>query len=731
VCDDGSDDFLQRAGRLVGCTLTFRPAGRVGRAIAEHLLGAYVPPLWRAGILSPDVQTQALLRHPGLVRDLDRTGPPTVREQLRDIVGSLIAQAAAAGTIDESTQAVVSAFTRYAGFADFAAAVRWPDRPAGAKNGAWAVHVLQHLAAPDPDDVDRLRTLAGVKPDTLFAAGVFAPVWAAAVERVAPVEGLDGLARFAAWPGRYLGPTPWALDGNGNRVGDWDLGATVAERAGLDEALAAMGQARLRALLKHPLLGKHARISTFCLAAVVGENAAEVEAKFLKRDKWAVVALGMLPEEGDVQDRYLALRRFAQGAKKSGPQRGASEAVAVQLALAHLAVTGGYEDTESLELAVEMQLAADVDPATKRWTVGDYDVWVEPDERATVRIERDGKPLKSVPGAVRGTPEYAEAKEARELLLAQAERVRCRLERAMVNGEVFDRAAYDQLVALPVGRMLLLRHVLRIQMPGADAPIETLDGRTLEGKPLAFEGEVRVQVAHPLHLAGAGTLEGWQRQVVAAGIVQPVNQLFRGVYEPNADERANHVCRRFAGPKARLDALRRALQKAGWETPSYYVGFVRRFAPPAVAELTLEDWVAIGGGNETVTLGELAFHGRGSRDKLPELAPLWFAEAVRDADLAATAAQADRPKGGIVSPEQLAARAALVRAFAPAASVLGEIATVPGGAVHLVTGAAYDVAGNPLLLPDLPLPAAFPYPDPEPTVATVVARALHLVTAGP
>ena len=725
VCDDG-DDFLQRAGRLVGRTLACPSGGQSVQGMVEHLLGAFVPPLWRAGRLSPEDQTQALLRHPGLARNLEYAGsPPAGRQQLHEIVQSLIARAAAEGTIDRPAQEVASGFSSYAGFADFAAAVRWLDRPAGAKNDAWAVHVLRRLPPPGPEDVAALEAFADVKADTLCVACVFAPSWATTVERAVPVKETDGLAGFAAWPRPYLGASPWALDYDGNRAVEWDPGAIPGERAGLADTIERMGEERVRKLLAHPLLRKYAKTAGFCLAAILGENAADVEVRFLKRDKWAVVALGMLPDEGDVQDRYLALRRFAQEAQKSGPQRGASEAVAVQIALAHLAVTGGYDDVKALEWAIETALAAGVDPAARRWTAAGYDLWVEPSDAAPIRVERGGKSLKSVPAVVRRTAEYAEAKEARDLLLAQTERVRRRLERAMVRGERLDRAACDQLLALPAGRLLLPRLVLLARLPDTADPVEIAGDRTLAGELVALAGATEVRIAHPLDLAVSGTLAGWQRRIVQDGIVQPFNQLFRGVYLPTAGERASQICHRFRGRKVTLGALRRALLRAGWEAPSYYAGFVRRFGPSVVAELGLEDWVTFGAANAPVTLGELGFHGRNRHDRLPALDALWFAEAVREVELA-TAPASSLPPDQMLSTEQMAVRGDLVRAFVPEAIVTGEIARLPGGGVHLATGAAYDGAGNPILLPELVIPAAFPYPTPEPAAADVLARALHL-----
>jgi hypothetical protein len=51
---------------------------------------------------------------------------------------------------------------------------------------------------------------------------------------------------------------------------------------------------------------------------------------------------------------------------------------------------------------------------------------------------------------------------------------------------------------------------------------------------------------------------------------------------------------------------------------------------------------------------------------------------------------------------------------------------VSGGAIHLATGAVFDAEGRPRRVPKLPVPSPFPYHDPDPVTAIVVARSLYL-----
>lgn len=130
-------------------------------------------------------------------------------------------------------------------------------------------------------------------------------------------------------------------------------------------------------------------------------------------------ALGLLPDEGDILQRYLALRRFWKEAKQFGAQRRASERLAAEDGLSNLAITAGFSDLAGLEWAMEAQLAQEIDPTTRRWSIGDYIVRIGSDEKASLIVERNGQPLKAVPASVREAPEYEEIKEARELLKAQ------------------------------------------------------------------------------------------------------------------------------------------------------------------------------------------------------------------------------------------------------------------------------------------------------------------------
>lgn len=174
-----------------------------------------------------------------------------------------------------------------------------------------------------------------------------------------------------------------------------------------------------------------------------------------------------------------------------------------------------------LEWAMEAQIAQEVDSSSRKWTIGDYSVWLTMDESPTVAVERAGKSLKSVPAAVRQAPEYAEVKEAQDLLREQWARVRRRLDLAMVLGEVMDREAFAPALTIPAGRAMVPQLVLRCWLAGANEPVDLRDFRTLDGVAVAPDQIERYQVAHPRQLAESGTLGAWQRRLVELGLSQP------------------------------------------------------------------------------------------------------------------------------------------------------------------------------------------------------------------
>ena len=705
--------------------------------LKRHIVDKMYTPVLRAGGLSVAELEEVVRNDPEPLYEEQNRRPnlsPAVQAKLTSIVDRYLARALA-GSADAAVWPVLHSYRDYAGIDHFLAACRYIEAHLAAHpqqklpisrpfySGCddpftWAPFLLRGLAAPTADDWQRVGELATLKPATLLIAALYSPAWAALVERQL---NWPGLATLAHWLRRHRDPGPWSSDST-PAAGAEDEDPGVVERAPVIEAAAAMGEARLRQILRHPLARSLYLEALYALQAVLGWNAAEVEAGFLKRNKRAVRALGMLPDEDDIRDRYLALRRFADEARQFGPQRQASERLAAESGLANLARTAGYDDLAQLEWAMEAQIGQEVDPS-RTWTVGDYTVSLEASPAATVLVERGGKRLKSVPAAVRNDPTYAEIKAAREALAGQFERVRRRLEVAMTRAEIMTRRDFEPALTTPAGQALLPALVLRVWPAGAGEPIEVLDCRALDGSTVALDGLERFQIAHPLQLAASGSLAAWQRRLIEEGRVQPFNQLFREVYTPAPAERAASASDRCSGRQARLGTLIGRLRRHNWRR-----GGEGDLVRPCRGRLEVSLWFADGAAylssDEVLTLEGLNIFGPDAAT-FGQVDPIEYSEVMRELDLASAAATPNRTAAP-VSPEVMAARAALVRAVAPAAVVEGETARLGGHSLHLGNGAVFGPDGAAVALPALSTPANFPYPDPDAGTAEVVARALYL-----
>lgn len=673
--------------------------------VAEAILTAYTVPLFNSGLLAETELDALLLEYPPIIALFGRNRPAehaawfaACGEAVRRIQARLLA-----GDSDPNLNQVLDRYQHYQGIDHFLAACRFIEMHPEAKlpidqwgysadTLGWTARLLRVLPAPGPDDLARASELSAISPQTLQTATLLAPSWAPLAEARAdwPAWG-----RIVRWLAQYGGVQPWSDGASANQ--DEDEGGGAVDRETVVAAFAVMGEKRFKQLLKHRIARGLYRNGLFYAEAVLGRNGADVEARFLKRDKLAVVALGMLPDEEDILQRYLALRKFAKESRQFGAQRQASEALAVERALTNLAVTAGYEDRVQLEWSMEARLVDELDPG-RRWQVGEYTVWIDSDESATIRVEREGKPLKSVPPAVRQAEEYAEIKDAREQLQAQWDRVRRRLDLAMVLGEVMDRDTFAPALVTPAGQAMLPHLVLRSWVAGE--PVVAFG---------TASGAERYQILHPLDLASEGVLAEWQARLVADGKLQPFNQLFREYYAAPQTE----TDRRFSGRKVRVGTLVEKLKRRGWH-PAYEGALLRRLPGRGQAEFWFEDGVSYMGAMEMLTAGGIHFAGNRSERAV--------SEALRDVDLATFAASPD--KSTPVSDEMLTARRALARAYGAADD--GEYASGKGWRLHLGTGAAFDAAGSPIELRISDRKGDFPYADPDSATADVMARLIHL-----
>lgn len=731
----------ERAHRLAaaaapgGATMSLTAHG--GSQLTWRIVTAFFPLLLRADRLSEDELAEVLTeKHLLLINEAVRRMEASAagRRKLAAVIDRFLARVAA-GEQDPAMWRVLGCYGSYAGIDHFLAGTRYLEGylatnpkqklpidhqvySSSAHPLSWAAFLLRGLAAPAAADRERAGELQTLKPATLLAAALYSPAWAELVEDRLGWPDLGALVR---WLRRYGGPGPWSAY-RAPAAGEDEEDPGVVDRAAALAAVAAMGEQRVRQIIKHQVARGLYADGLYALQALLGWSAAEIEAGFLKRNKRAVRALGMLPDEGDILDRYLALRRFAEEAKQFGAQRQASERLAAESGLANLARTAGYDDLSQLEWAMEAEIGREVDPE-RTWTVGDYTVRLEPSPAATVLVSRGGKALKSVPAAVRGDAAYAEIKAAREQLAGQFSRVRRRLELMMAQGEVMARRDFAPALTTPAGRALLPGLVLRLWPAGAAEPIEALAGRTLAGEVIALDAVEGFAIAHPLHLRQSGSLSAWQRRLVEEDRVQPFNQLFREVYTAIGGEREAWDTGRLAGRRVRLGVFKERLKRHGWRG-SGEGELARPCWGGLEASLWFSDGAAYSPAEEVLTIERLHFYGPGFGG-VDRLEPLLFSEVMREVDRASAAAAPDRAAAP-VSDETLAARAGLVRALVAAATAGGELVAIGGHSLHLGSGAVLGPDGAAVALPALPAPAIFPYSEPETEVVEIAARALYL-----
>lgn len=453
------------------------------------------------------------------------------------------------------------------------------------------------------------------------------------------------------------------------------------DRAAILAAVAQAGPEGARRLLAlHP---------SEIVSAALGWNAADVHRRVKHNALLGIAAYGLLPlADGEtVLDRYLALREVAKRGAKLGPNRRHSHAAAIAVALDHLAQVTGCPDAGRLEWDCEARIAAE---APDEWPVGDYAVTLRlTDAEPVLTVSKAGKPLKSVPPAVRKDPRYAEAREHQERLRDQARRMRTgMIEQFVATGGTLTPGELARLRGLPAGAAMLPA-LLWQDRGGTIGPLDEVD----VGGP--------VTAVHPFLLYQRSLLAHWQAEVVRRRIRQPVKQAFRELYLLTPVEReAVDVSHRFAGHAVDGKVAGQLLSGRGWSTHDEYADHqaTRRITADLTAGLACDLHGYFGGGD--VRLGGVRFLRAGAALPLAEVPPIAFSEVMRDLDLVVSVAGTG--PGGYASPLHAASRAQLLAALiadlglarvtvdGTAAVVRGSRATyrvnLTGGSIHLEPG---------------------------------------------
>ncbi|BEL04711.1 hypothetical protein Q0Z83_029020 [Actinoplanes sichuanensis] len=457
------------------------------------------------------------------------------------------------------------------------------------------------------------------------------------------------------------------------------------DRAAVLATVEAVGVESARRLLKRQ---PHELVS-----AVLGDNRAAVLKRVKNNALQGIAAFGMLPLAPDetVLDRYLAIREIAKRGPALGPNRRISHAAAVDVALDHLSQVSG---AGFLEWDCEAQIAAEA-PTTA--DAGDYRVELRFDGADPVlAVSRAGKPLKSVPAAVRSHASYRELREHQERLREQARRMRTGLvERLVATTATLTPDELARLRSLPAGEAMLPGLIWRDR----GGVIGLLDDVDVTGP---------VTAVHPFDLLTAGTLAHWQEEVVRRRLRQPVKQAFRELYVLTPAERAAvGVSQRFAGQTVTGRVAAQLLAGRGWSTGHEYGDHqaTRPAGDGVVAALSADLHGYWGMGD--VVIGGLRFLRDDRSIPLADVSPVVFSEVMRDLDLAVSVAGTAPERWG--SPAQAESRARVLTALIDDLGLTG--VTVDGTAavvrgtratyrVHLTSGSIHvEPAGYLCVVP--------------------------------
>lgn len=415
------------------------------------------------------------------------------------------------------------------------------------------------------------------------------------------------------------------------------------------------------------------------VAAALGLRRKPIMTRVDKLSPAGITAYGMLPPgDGEsVLDRWVALRELRRRAAElfPAPERRKQHAVAVDVALDHLAQVGGYADAAALDAAGE---ACSPTPEVPVVSVGAYTAAVGfQDAEAAIVAVKGGRALRSVPKAVRDDPGYAALRERQELMRGEAARLCGRLRRLVATGEPLPAAELARLRATTAGAGLL--------------PL--LVWQDVHGR-FGLLGDVDtagpVVAAHPAALAAAGLLGHWQAEAARLRLCQPVPQLFREWYAPTPEESLGQATR-FTGRVIGGGAAARELATRGWRLDD---------APQARAtkqagEHTVVLHGAVPGcwGAGDVGFLRLEFGNAAGPVAAGEVPPAVFSEAVRDLEQAARTGRrgvGDHPPGLARSRAELLA-AVLAQGGSGRIALDGVTAVVSGSRatyrVHLGTEA--------------------------------------------
>ena len=617
--------------------------------------------------------------------------------------------------------------------------------------------MLLRKCRPAPgDDAKGLGDLlgkTGIKEKRLIEAAMYAPQWSGMIEEI------------TGWTG--LKKAVWFFQAHVSELFSADKETEVAiyspipperfndgafDAAWFNDVYAVLGEKRFHQLYncaKYLTNGSNAhRRSQLYSDAVLGKlDARQLEDEITeKRNQEKLRAYGLIPVNDEtLLHRYLFIRQYMKDSAAYGAQRRESEKKAGRIALENLAISSGYFDVNRMLWRLEGEMNEELLPLLKGKQVGGYLMYIQIDEAGepSLAVEKDGKPLKSVPSALAKEPYTEELKTALKELKNQRTRGRQTLEEAMIGRVTFRKAELQNILSSPViapmAKDLLWKAGDKIGFLGGHDGCITLTGPDGEEINVADSGEL--MLAHPHHLFTAGCWAAFMHLAYTRRLVQPFKQIFREYYPLTSEEKEEKtVTRRYAGYQVQPRKTAALLKSRGW-TVDYEEGLQKVFYTDnlIVRLYAYADWFSPAD-IEAPTLEEITISDRKSGMPLPleKVDPIVFSEIMRDIDLAVSVAYV----GGIdaeASHSTVEMRIAIARELVSLlkltnveftqrhARIRGKLADY---SVHMGSGIVH--AGEKGMLPILPVHSQhrgrifLPFADEDPKTAEIMSKIILL-----
>lgn len=618
------------------------------------------------------------------------------------------------------------------------------------KKGALS-HLLSVCVPEEGDNAEALRqAVAGtdISEKRLIEAAMYAPEWIGIVGEYLGWEGFfSACYYFMAHMNESFDDRRKAIIAKYTPLTDEELNQGAFDIDWFRSAYESMGKKRFDMIYdaaKYISDGaKHSRARKYADAALGKTGVDEAEKVIAdKRNKDLLMAYALIPlgDEDDMCRRYLFLQKFLKESKQFGSQRAASEKKAVEIGMRNLAMNAGYADVTRLSLRMETKLIDDSRALFEDKTVGEVVVRLQVNDDGTTEIVcvKGGKPLKSVPAALKKNEYIVKLTETKKALTEQYRRTRVMFEQAMEDGIAFTVGELDALrdnpVVLPILRYLVFIHNQRIGFLSANVLTDYAGNETT----LADNAEV--VVAHPYHIYRDGHWTEYQRYLFERKLIQPFKQVFRELYVKTAEEAEMKHSLRYSGNQIQPAKTVACLKSRRWvadvedglQKVYYRENIVARiyamadwFSPADIEAPTLE-WV------------EFSDRRTGKELTIKDIPDILFSEVMRDVDLAVSVAHA----GGVdpeTSHSTVEMRAALLSFTLPLfrltnVEIQGSHAHIEGKlgnyTVHLGSGVIHKQGGA--MIHVLPVHSQhrgklfLPFADDDPKTAEILTKVLFL-----